>query len=323
MTKRVIALFTAIFMLLSFAACGENGGGETTSDIPSTTSYIRENKPVVAAVGDVTGFGVSKLAKDRDYAYDVIYYDDVQQVKDVIKNGEADIASMSLSDAVELYNSGVGIKVIASNNLASMYVLAKGVEVSDFSDLKNNTIYMVENDYTTQLFTETLLEDNGVDYESLDIKKMAGTDELTAAIEGMDKYVLMLTGVDAAKLPDDVARKTALDFTATWINLKKSLPVHSVVVARNDYIASNPDVIDEFRMFNEVSVNFVINNTESGSIHLAEAGYFADAEISMIYLVEYCSLGYSEKEEMKKVITESLNACAVSEIPDDGFCYTE
>ncbi len=318
MTKRIIALLSAILMLLSFASCGENGG-ETTTDAPSTTNYIRENKTVVAAVKDVSGFGVSKLAKDRDYAYDVTYYDDVQQVVDMIKSGKADIASMSLSNATELCTTDASVKIIASNNLATMYVLTKGVEISGFSDLKKNKIHTLKNDCETQLFTETLLKENGVDYESLDIQEMSSIDELANEIAGEDKYLLMLAGVDAAKLSADEGRKTAIDFTGKWIEQKKSLPIHSVVVARNEYIESNPDIIDEFIMFNEVSVNFIINNAESGSIHLNESGFFADVEASLAYLSNYSSLNYAEKERMKKIVNESLGFVGADLLPDEAF----
>ncbi len=323
MTKRIIALLTAILMTLTFTACGENGGKEQTTDDPSTTTYIRETKTVVAAVNDVTGIGVSKLAKDRDYAYTVNYYDDVQQVMDDIKNGKADIASIPLSKAVELSTSGTGIKILAVNNLASMYVVTKGVEIKNFSDLKNHTVYTLENDYETQLFTEITLKDNGVDYESLDIQKMNSVEELADAIEGKDKYVLMLAGIDAAKLPVDEERKTSLDFTGKWIEQKKSLPVHSVVIARNDYIEANPDIINEFMMFNEVSVNFIINNFESGAIFLQDSGFFADAEASMAYLTNYSSLNYCEKEDMKRVVNETLGFCGGDAAPDEYLYIAE
>lgn len=323
MTKRIIAILTAFLMLLSFAACGENGGEEQTNDVPTTENYIREVKTVVAAVKDVTGFGVSKLAKDRDYAYDVVYYDDVQQVKDAIISGNAEIASMSLSDAIELCKSDAGVKIIASNNLASMYVLTKGIEVSAFSDLKANTIYALENDHETQVFTEKLLEDNGVDYDSLDIQKMNSVDEIAGAISGKDKYVLMLTGPDAAKLPVDENRKTAIDFTGKWIEKNKSLPVHSVVVAGNEYIESNPEIIDEFRGFNEVSVNFIINNAESASFHLNESGFFADVETAMVYLTDFSSLNYAENEEAKKIINETLETVSGEVLPEEAFYITK
>lgn len=318
MTKRIIAISLAILMLLSFAACGENGG-EQSSDVPATESYIREVKTVVAAVKDVTGFGVSKLAADRDYAYDVQYYDDVQQVKELIKSGKADMASMTLSNAAELYTSDADVKVIASNNLISMYVITKGVDVSDFNDLKNNAIYALENDYETQLFTEVVLKDNGVDYESLDIQKMAGVEELATAIAGMDKYVLMLTGADASKLPADEKRMTALDFTAIWITQKKCLPIHSVIVARNDYIEANPDIIEEFRTFNEVSVNFIINNSETGAMHLSDSGFFADVETALSYITFYSSLNYAENEDMKMNVNKTLEFAVGEAAPDEAF----
>ncbi|MBQ8762862.1 MAG: ABC transporter substrate-binding protein [Clostridia bacterium] len=321
MIKKITAAVLALIMLLSFAACGDNGEDSPT-ETPSTTSYIREVKTNVAAVKDITGLGISKLAKDRDYAYSVNYCDDVQQVKELISSGKADIAAMDIAEAVELYNSGADIKVIAVNNLASMYVIEKGNSVSSFSNLKKKTVYALKTDHATELFVKTSLADNGVDVEKdIDIQYFENISEISAAIADKDEYILMLTGPEAAKLPADESRKVVIDMTAEWIGKRKSMPVHSCVVARSDYIEANPEIIDEFRMFNEVSVNFLINNAEAGAIHLYSAGMFESAEIAMTYIASFSSIGYAEKEEMMRFIDESLRACIESGIPGEDFYY--
>ena len=306
MIKRLIALGTILIMLFTFASCGEKTEVETTTEVPSTTSYIREIKTNVAAVKDINGFGLSKLAADRDYAYTVTLYDDVQQVKELLKNGKADIAAMNIVDAIEFFNEGADIKIIAVNNLVSTYVLAKGVSISDPSGLKGKTIYSVETDEITEKFIKETLKKNNINYENLDIRMFATVSELAAEIEGKDKYVLMLDGVNASKLPDDNERKTVVDFTLGWISQRESLPVQSVVVARNDFISSNSDLIDEFRMFNEVSVNFISGNAESGAVQLYSDGKFETAKEAMSYIASYCTLSYVEKEKMQKVLGDTI-----------------
>lgn len=323
MMKRVIALASAFIMVLSFAACTGKNDESVTTETPSTTSYVREIKTNVAAVRDVTGFGLSKLSKDRDYAYSVTYYDSVEQVKELIRNGKADIASMNISDAVSLYNEGADIKIIAVNNFVSMYVITKGITVSEPSELKNKTIYALRNDTTTENFVKESFKGNGVDYDSLDIKIFESVSELVDATADKDKYVLMISGPDAAKLPDDDGRKVALDLTMGWINNHSSVPVHSVVVARTDYITSKPEMIDEFRMFNEVSVNFIVGNAESGALHLHENGMFDSAEVSGKYVSDFCSLGYIEKEKMQTVVGESLAAYVDGSIQVQDITYID
>ena len=319
MTKRILALFIAVLMLLSFASCMGDGTGEKTTEAPSTTSYIREIKTNVAAVKDVTGIGLAKLARDRDYAYNVSYFDDVQQVKDMIRNGKADFAAMNLADAVELYNEGADIKIVAVNNLASMFVLAKGTTVNGVSGLKNKTIYALEPDLLTESYLKSVLSDNGVEYENLNIRFFGDISEIAAEIEGKSEYVLMLPGVEAAKLPEDEERIVAVDMIVGWINQRNSLPVHGVVVARADYIASNPEIADEFRLFNEVSVNFVLGNAETAAILLGDMGFFDSVDTSLSYILTYCSLGYTENEKMKKIIEESLDICIEGELPANDF----
>ena len=323
MIKRLTAIVLAILMVMSFAACEGKGDDVTTTEMPSTTSYIREIKTNVAAVNDVTGFGLSKLAKDRDYAYDVTYHDDVAQVKELIKSGKADIAAMSIYDAAALRKEGADIKIIAVNNLMSMYIFSKGITVMKPEELKNKTIFALNNDVITENFVQKTFEENGINYDSLDIKVFESVSELSAAIAEKDKYVLMLSGVDAAHLPKDEKRIVALDLTMGWINQRSSLPVHGVVVARTDYIASNPEIIDEFRTFNEVSVNFIVGNAESGALHLYENGMIENAEISGIYVADFCSLAYAEKEKMQKVVGECLATYVDAEIQVQDITYID
>ncbi len=321
MIKRITAAMLALIMLLSFAACGENGE-DSKDEAPSTTSYIRDVKVNIAAVKDETGFGVSKLAKDRDYAYNVSYYDDVEQVKELIKSGKVDIAAMNIAEAVALYSSGTDIKIIAVNNFSTMYILEKGSSVSDFSDLKKKTVYALKTDKVIENFAKTALADNGIDCDNdIDIQYFEDISEIISAISEKENYILMLTGIEAAKLPADKNRRVAVNMTSYWLEQRKSLPVHSCMVARGDYIAENPEMIDEFRGFNEVSVNFIINNAESGAMHLYEAGMFESPEIALTYVSAFSGLGYAENEKMKKLTDESLNAYADGEIPNDAFYY--
>ena len=321
MIKRLIALGTALVMIFTFAACGEQGGVDTSTEAPSTTSYIREIKTTVAAVNDISGFGLSKLATDRDYAYSVTFYDDVQQVKDLVRNGQTDMASMSIVDALELIKEGADIKVIAVNNLISSYVITKGVEVKNPSDLKGKTIYSVASDELTERFIKETLKNNDVDYDSLDIRMFSDVSELISEIEGKDKYVLMLDSVNASSIPEDEGKRTSVDMTYGWINQRESLPVHSVIVARTDFITSNPELIDEFRTFNEVSVNFISGNSESGAVQLHSDGKFESAEEAMMFISSYCSLTYAEKEKMQKVLGETIEILLDNAVSAQDISY--
>lgn len=322
MTKRIVALFMAVLVLLSFTACGENSGGETAETL-STTSYIRENKTIVASVKGLAGIGVSKVGADRDYAYTVSYYDDAEQVKELVRSGKADIASLDIADAVELYKEGTDIKIIAVNNLLSMYIITKGITVREPSDLNGKEIYTLKTDSVTENFAKILLSENGAEYEKLNLRTMSDINELIKEIEGKDKYVLMLTGADSAKLPEDKERDATVDLTFGWINKKESLPVHSVIVARTEYISSNSEIIDEFRMFNEMSVNYIINNAEPAAEYLCEEKFFDSIDAALSFISNYCTLSYAEKDKMKKIVSESIGAYVSEELPGDELYYID
>ncbi len=352
--KRFFAAMLAVIMLLSLAACGENG--ITGDNTEPTTSHIREIKTKVAALNGPTGLGLAKLAADRSYAYDVQFYSDPQEVAPLLTTGEVDIAALPINLAANLYNkTNGGIQILAINTLGVLHVIENGKSIKSIADLKGKTVYATGQGSTPEYIINFILEKNGLDPEKdVDIQYKAAHSELaTLAVEGKAEICILpepfatkviaqtnTASTTAASetavqqeeatteaAEDKVTLRRALDLTDEWNKVCDVQLAQGCVVARTEYINQNPEIVKEFMGFNEVSVNYLNSNGDGSAIFLVENGYFEDVNVAKATVVN-SNLVFIEGEEMKtaakqvfEVLYQSDPASVGGKIPDDGIYY--
>ncbi len=324
--KRIFALILAAAMLFACSACGD----KTNDENEPTTNYEREVKTKIAVPEDVTGMSAAKLADDRSYAYEVKNYSDTTEIAALIKNGEADIAILPVTDAAKLYNeTSGGIQILAVSNMAYLYGLCSGGEITKYSQLKGKTVYATGKGTANEQLLKYLLLKNDIDPEKdVTIDYSMSADELTAsAIDGK---------IEICILPEPYAIKAQngnekllrfFDFAKTWDSINKTSPVQSVAVARTDYVKANPDIISEFMGFFEISLNYIYANLDMSSVMLFKKGFFETAEQAKSAL-GFCNILFLEGEEMKTAVKtvfaefgKTLPEAIGGQIPDDGIFY--
>lgn len=322
--RRIFSVLLAMLMLLSFAACNGDGENETEPTAESTTSYIRENKTKIASLSNPLGIGISKLGADRDYAYAVNAYADAQQVSEILKKGEADIAVLPVNTAACLYNETDGaIKIIAVNALGLFHVLEKGGEIKSIDDLKGKTVYSLGKGSMPEFLLNYLLAENGLDGK-VTVKFAADFNEIKSA----DADIFMLPEPYAAMLASSTdGMSYALDLSDEWSKLSETPFTQGVIVARTEYIEQNPEYIETFLMQNEISVNYLIENPNYAPTLLSETGYFESAGLAQAALAG-CNPAFIRGESMKTAVEAVLEmlhkadpASVGGEIPDDGIYY--
>lgn len=328
--KRISAALLAVLMLLSFAGCNGTSDDETTTEAPETTSYIREVKTKIAALNGPTGLGIAKLKADRDYAYEVEYFSDPQEIVPLLTKGEVDIAALPINLAANLYKkTNGGIQILSINTLGVLHILENGSGIKSVSDLKGKTIYATGQGSTPEYILNYILTQNGLDPEKdVNIEYKTAHNELaTLAIEGKAD-ICMLPEPFASKVAKANAdMRRALDLTAEWDKVCDTQLAQGVIVARTDYIKQNPEYIEKFMTHSEVSLNFLKEIPEQGAIFLYENGYFDDVELAKESLLG-CNLYFASGENMKtmaKAIFEILYqadpASVGGAVPDDGIYY--
>ncbi|MGN0545982.1 MAG: ABC transporter substrate-binding protein [Acutalibacteraceae bacterium] len=329
--KRFAAALLALMMLLSFAACGGKDGGETTeATVPSTTDYVREVKTKVAALNGPTGLGLAKIAVDKTYAYDVEYFSDPQEIVPLLTKDEVDIAALPINLAANLYKkTNGGIQILAINTLGVLHVLEKGDSIKSIADLKGKTVYSTGQGSTPEYIVNYILSKNGIDPEKdIDIQYKTAHNELaTLAIEGKADICILPEPFATKVLAGNENYREALDLTAEWDKVCDTQLAQGVVVARTEYIKQNPEIIEEFLSFNEVSANFLNVKPDYAAFFLADNGYFESAELARATLPG-CNIVFIRGAEMKEMVKamfgilfEANPASVGGEIPDDNIYY--
>ncbi len=320
--KRIPALLLAAAMLFTFAACG--GNGENPSD--ETSDYIRETKTAVAALDDALGFGLAKLAKDRDYAYEVKKYSDPSEITSLLKKGDVDIASLPVDIAAKLFKeTNGGIKILSVNTLGTLYCIENGNAIKSFDDLKGKTVKAVGKDTVYEFVINYVLTQKGlVPGKDITVEYGSSADELaTLSAEGNADFVIVPEPYATNILFKNENGRRLVDFSKSWGEVNENPLVTGVVVARTDFINENPDIITEFMGFNEVSVNFIAANPEGSAVFFADNGYFENSEIAYASLPA-TNIRYIEGEEMKTAVKAMFGVVYASDpasIPDDSIYY--
>ncbi len=318
--KRISAAFLAITMLFSFVSCADKPVTEE-----ETTSYIRENKTKMAVFSGVTSLSVAKLVKDRSYAYESSLYNDVNEIENLIRNGGADLAVVPVESAAKLFNETKGgVKIIAVNGLCSLQLLSADGEIKSLADIKSKTVYASGEGTASQYTVDYIFGKNSI---SPKVEYVATDDELAAlAAEGKAEIFIVSEPLATKLVSENAAISRVADFNDEWNKISEAEFAQTVVIARTEYIENNPEYIDQFIFHNEISVNFLNENIDTGADMLNKLGYFSTVDIARTCVPE-CNLKFVKGEDMKAMVEAACNALPAEmtggTVNADGICFVQ
>lgn len=306
--KKIISFALILALVLTFGACGKKGGGETTEaeSETETTSDEREVKTRISALKDAGGLGLIKLGLDRAYGYDLKFEEKEEDIVGLLVTGKTDIASLSLTTAINLYKeSNADIQILTVNSLYNYGVTAKDEKIEDIAGLKGREIYVYGQGDTGFDFTKKLLDDAGIDTSAL--KKVNSADEAAGLSKENPERVFILPEpiiTRFAELNTDYKKFDIMNKALT--DSKTEAPALMCTVARREYIENNPVIIDEFMLFYEVSVNYMNTDEFNTPVIMAEQGFLGNKETGYS-LNPYFKLVFIEGDEMKTLVKSSLD----------------
>jgi NitT/TauT family transport system substrate-binding protein len=320
---KIISLFLSLVMVFSFAACNK----ENTASETDTSSDEREVKTNIAALKSSSGISIAKLYNDRSYGYTVNFYDNTDEICNLIKSGEADIACLPLNLAAKLYNETDGnIEILAVNTEGNLYALSTDSTISNVAFFKDKKIYAAGKGTSYEYMTDYILEEKGISNENIEyVEKFS--DLVTKAEEGEADIIIAPEPYASACATKNSAYGTAISLTDTWKQVCDTEPALECTIVRKDYLEANPDIITEFMTFYEVSINFI--NMENNTIPPLIKGYgLVDSEDYVISAIANANIVFVEGEEMKTLVKsnfEILNSLSTDtiggKIPDDDIYY--
>ncbi len=307
--KKIFALMLVCIMIVSLAACGKGDNavttlpagmeGETVPPMQIPDIDRGEEKINVVAPDNYDGVAYYRISIDRSYAYN-IEIDGITSASaaEKLKNGEADVAVVSLEDAARLASEG-GVKILAVNSVAKISLVENGDTIKNINDLSGKTVYCGADDVATQAIVKAIFADNGVSANFV----FSSVEEIEAKMKSGEASIGIFAEPDAtriAKENEGFAKKA--DLTAGWE--KDYAPVKSCIVADAAYAEANSDKIKEFLDHAEMGINYIAGEAGTGAtaLELANAGYITDAELARD-MITACGFVYLDGEEMQTAIT--------------------
>ncbi|MCD7882971.1 MAG: ABC transporter substrate-binding protein [Lachnospiraceae bacterium] len=286
-----------------------------------------------------TGIGAARLLTDSDNdettnAYDYVIASDNSEIVSGLTTGELDIACMASNTALNLYNQGVEIQVIALGTQGVLHILesGQGEEIQSISDLEGRTIYATGQGSNPEYILRYLLESNDLDPDTdVEIVFADATEISAGLISGeIETAMLPVPAATAAILQSDGTVRDAIDVNDVWEDLGNgSSLIMTAVVARTEFIEENPDAVETFLEEYEASIGYINSNVEEAAELVAGLGITPSAAIAAAAIPQ-CNLIFISGEAMEPAISDYYDVLYEADpdsvggaLPDDGFYYCE
>lgn len=309
----------------------------TQAPVESTEAKTTEKIDIqVAALKGPTAIGMAKImenAKNGEAAnnYNFTIAGTADEISPKLISGEIQIAAVPSNLASVLYNrTNGGIQVLGVNTLGVLYIVETGENVTSVEDLKGKTIYSTGKATTPEYTLNYLLTSAGIDpAKDVTIEYKSEATEVAAILSESENAVAMLPQpyVTTVMMQNDKVR-IALDVTEEWEKLSNdgSSVITGVVVANNEFIQNNPEVISAFMDEYKDSVTFVNENVEEAAAIVEEFDIVKAAVAKKA--IPYCNITFIEGDEMKEKIAGYLNILfeqapnsVGGTLPADDFYY--
>ena len=277
----------------------------------------------IGVMSGPTGMGMAKLMSEANDACTFEIYAAPTDATADLASGTLDMLCLPTNTAASLSRAKEDfISVLAVNCLGTLYLVTDSqTEVTSVADLDGMTIWAGVATSTTGPILADIFAKNGV---NVTVEWEADHDAVIAQ---------MLQGcIHAAVLPEPKATvamtkaegwRMALDLSEEWDKVNESRLTMGCIVARNDFLRANAEVIDVFLADYCASIAFIgdeANRKESAAM-IAAAGILPAEGVAMKALGNlYGSIVYEDGEQMKADLTAFFDIIG-QEQPDDAFYY--
>lgn len=289
----------------------------------------------VAGMKGPTAIGMVKMMRDdAGEAYDFSVIVAIDEINTKLVKGELDIAAVPANVASVLYNKTQGkIQVLAINTLGVLYMVENGDSVQTIDDLRGRTIYSAGKGATPEYALNYVLSANGIDPASdVTIEFKSEQAECLSALLATPGSVAMMPQpfVTTAQAKAEGIR-VALDMNEEWARVQEgaenpSAMITGVVVARSEFVQSQPEAVNAFLDSYKASVAFTNEHVEEAAAIIAAYDIIPEGVAKKA--VPHCSIVCIEGAEMQTKLAGYLNvlfeqnpAAVGGALPNDDFYY--
>ncbi|MGN0432783.1 MAG: ABC transporter substrate-binding protein [Lachnospiraceae bacterium] len=319
--KTIMILVLAMILIMSFGGCGKEQGTD-----------IR-----IGAMKGPTTIGLLSLMEESEnwqtgntYTFTIATAAD--ELTPLLVKGELDIALLPANVAAVLYQkTGGGISVIDINTLGVLYMVSGNGNITDFEDLKGQTIYLTGKGTTPDLCLQYLLSANGIGQDEVTLDYRSEATEVAALLaESPDAVGLLPQPFVTVACMQNEKLSVCLSMTDEWEKVQGeggSSMVTGVTVVRNEFLAENPEAVKLFLEEHADSTAYVESNTEKAAALCVAAGIIAKEPVAQ-KAIPFCNITCLTGEEMKQALSGYLkvlydmNPEAVGgSLPAEDFYY--
>ncbi len=287
----------------------------------------------VAALKGPTAMGMVKMMQDdAGTLYNFEICASADEITPRLVQGEIDIAALPANLAAILYGRTEGeLQVLAVNTLGVLYIAERGESIQSVADLAGKTIYSAGKGSTPEFALNYILKSNGLTPgKDVTIEYKSEHSECLAALMNDASAAAMLPQpfiTTALSQAEDM--RVALDLTQEWDKLQDengSAMITGVVVARRDFIESQPEAVERFLTDYAASVEYTLANVSEAAQIIGEYDIVpaAVAEKALPQCNICCITGAEMQNKLSgylQVLFEADPASVGGALPDDGFYY--
>ncbi|WP_244833093.1 ABC transporter substrate-binding protein [Clostridium sp. BJN0001] len=329
MKKRTSIILCTIITLISVLIAGCGGGNDVKSD---SANKVSEQKTVKIIVPDgLPALSLAKMIKEKpqiveNYSEDYSIEKSAQNVATSVMKCDADIAIVPSNLAATAYNKTEGKYVIAATTGWGSFYIGSTNKDASLDSLKGNKVYNIGKGLTPDIITRVILNEKGIDADSIDFNYVDGVNEMVPVIvSGKTDYAVIpepaLTIVKTKK-PDF---NTFINLNEEWkklFNSEYGYPQATVII-NSDFLKENKEYVEKFLQEVKKSCEYLNSNSEDVASYSEEIGISAKKEIIPQAIkngnVKYVSIG-DTKNEYKNYF-EKLNdfdkSSVGGKLPDD------
>jgi NitT/TauT family transport system substrate-binding protein len=196
--------------------------------------------------------------------------------------------------------------------------------------LKGKTIYATGQGANPEFVIDHLLTQNGVDPDKdVNIEWMTAQEVTAKMVQSADGVCLLPVPAATALMIKDTGVREALNVSTEWDKISESPLVMGCVVVRNAFLQEQPELVGQFLIDYEKSINFIKDeaNLSQAAEMVAAHGIAANAAIAA-KAIPQCNLIFMAGADMRNAIQsyyEVLFTANPASIgggnPDDAFYY--
>jgi NitT/TauT family transport system substrate-binding protein len=311
---------------------------EKPSETPSAETPAPAYEPVDINIGGMTGptsMGMIKIMESAEAGtaknnYNFTIVGSADEITPKLIKGDLDIAAVPANLASVLYNNTEKkVKLLAVNTLGVVYIVEKGNEIEDFTDLKGKTIYATGKGSTPEYALRYLLSEHGIDPDKdVDIQWKSEPNEVVALFKNSESGIAMMPQPFVTIAQTQVeGLRIAVNLTEVWEELDNgSTLITGVVVVRSDFAEKHPQQIAAFLEEYKESTEYVNANIPEAAQLIEKFNIFKAAVAQKA--IPYCNITFMEGEEMRDAIKGYLNVLfnqnpksIGGKMPNDDFYY--